>query len=371
MNIIVVATSKMWFQIIKGLKDSQRTLLTLVADSDNIQDEENLIKIKMIKIPFFKNKALQYPVIPLKEIINFEPDIIHVTGEPSYLFTFAITRIKNKLKKNGIDVKITCRTAQNVYQNFIFPFNLIEKYNLNKINSIFYLSKDAKNVILKKNYRNHLFYLPNFYREDIFYVDIKEKKFNNTSKFLYVGNFIEKKGIIEITKAFDLISNLNWEMTFVGKGKLKDYLVYWSTKHNGKVKIIDFVEPKNLREIYLQSDSIILFSKDDINRSGFSKYFKIKWKEQFGRVIIEAMATGTTTIGSDSGEIPNIIASTGYICEQGNEVTLSDKIEYLITTKENRNQKNIIRLISESKKYSNENIVNIMINAWEFLINGE
>jgi glycosyltransferase involved in cell wall biosynthesis len=35
------------------------------------------------------------------------------------------------------------------------------------------------------------------------------------------------------------------------------------------------------------------------------------WKEQFGRVIIEAMACAVPVVGSDSGQIPHLIRETG------------------------------------------------------------
>jgi glycosyltransferase involved in cell wall biosynthesis len=42
-----------------------------------------------------------------------------------------------------------------------------------------------------------------------------------------------------------------------------------------------------------------------------------RWKEQFGRMLVEAMACGVAVIGSDSGEIPNVIGEAGLVVSEG------------------------------------------------------
>jgi glycosyltransferase involved in cell wall biosynthesis len=41
------------------------------------------------------------------------------------------------------------------------------------------------------------------------------------------------------------------------------------------------------------------------------------WKEQFGRVLVEAMACGVPVIGSDSGAIPAVIGEAGLVVPEG------------------------------------------------------
>jgi glycosyltransferase involved in cell wall biosynthesis len=55
------------------------------------------------------------------------------------------------------------------------------------------------------------------------------------------------------------------------------------------------------------------------------------WKEQFGRVLIEAMASGANVVGSTCGEIPNLIGEAGLVFPEGNIEALTQSLQRLQT----------------------------------------
>jgi glycosyltransferase involved in cell wall biosynthesis len=55
-----------------------------------------------------------------------------------------------------------------------------------------------------------------------------------------------------------------------------------------------------------------------------------KWKEQYGRVLPEAMACGKVVIGSDSGAIPELVGAFGHIVPEGDVPALATKLRELL-----------------------------------------
>jgi glycosyltransferase involved in cell wall biosynthesis len=55
------------------------------------------------------------------------------------------------------------------------------------------------------------------------------------------------------------------------------------------------------------------------------------WKEQFGRVIIEAQACGVPVIGSTSGSIPSVVGEGGWIVPEGDPDALATLLDRLAT----------------------------------------
>ena len=54
------------------------------------------------------------------------------------------------------------------------------------------------------------------------------------------------------------------------------------------------------------------------------------WVEQFGRVLIEAMACGVPVVGSESGEIPSVIGDAGLTFPEGDSAALAKHLARLM-----------------------------------------
>lgn len=62
------------------------------------------------------------------------------------------------------------------------------------------------------------------------------------------------------------------------------------------------------------------------------------WKEQFGRVIIEAMSCGVPVVGSSSGEIPHVIGDPSLVFPEDDVDALVRLLRNLLADPERRRQ---------------------------------
>jgi glycosyltransferase involved in cell wall biosynthesis len=62
------------------------------------------------------------------------------------------------------------------------------------------------------------------------------------------------------------------------------------------------------------------------------------WVEQFGRVLIEAMACGVAVVGSSSGEIPWVVGDAGVIFPEGDAEALRGVLAGLLADGDRRGE---------------------------------
>jgi glycosyltransferase involved in cell wall biosynthesis len=53
------------------------------------------------------------------------------------------------------------------------------------------------------------------------------------------------------------------------------------------------------------------------------------WAEQFGRILVEAMAAGVSVVGSNCGEIPDVIGNAGLVFPEGDANALARILDRL------------------------------------------
>jgi glycosyltransferase involved in cell wall biosynthesis len=114
----------------------------------------------------------------------------------------------------------------------------------------------------------------------------------------YAGRLIESKGLDDLLAAVRRLA-APVELALIGNGELRGRLEGQEIP-GSRVRVLDGLSHEQMASGYSQLDVVVLPS-----------HTTPTWKEQFGRVIIEALWCGVPVVGSDSGEIPWVIELTG------------------------------------------------------------
>jgi glycosyltransferase involved in cell wall biosynthesis len=131
----------------------------------------------------------------------------------------------------------------------------------------------------------------------------------------YAGRLVESKGIMDLLAAVRTMP-APVELLLIGNGELRDELDGQPIP-GSKVRVLDSLSHDQMADGYAQIDVLVLPSRTTAT-----------WKEQFGRVIIEALWCGVPVVGSDSGEIPWLIELTGggLVFAEGDRRMLAERL---------------------------------------------
>lgn len=134
----------------------------------------------------------------------------------------------------------------------------------------------------------------------------------------YAGRLVAEKGLADLLAAVRALE-APVELLLIGNGELRGELERQPIP-GSSVRVIDGLTHEQMAAGYAQLDVLVLPS-----------HTTPKWKEQFGRVIIEALWCGVPVVGSDSGEIPWLIELTGggLTFPEGDRGMLADHLRRL------------------------------------------
>lgn len=139
----------------------------------------------------------------------------------------------------------------------------------------------------------------------------------------YVGRLVPEKGLAWLLAAMKQLPT-NVHCLIIGSGPMRGELELWSELPSlrGRVHLLDAKPAEEMPKYFNCMDVVAVPSLTTPH-----------WKEQYGRVIAEAMACGVPVVGSESGAIPEVVDSAGLIVPEGNVDALAEGLQNAIFAK--------------------------------------
>jgi glycosyltransferase involved in cell wall biosynthesis len=134
----------------------------------------------------------------------------------------------------------------------------------------------------------------------------------------FAGRLVPEKGLDTLVCALRRLDP-PVELLVAGEGPLRGWLES-ADLGSARLQIVRGTDHAEMASVYAQMDVLVLPSRTTPG-----------WAEQFGRVLVEALWCGTPVIGSDSGEIPWVIETTGggLVFSEDDDSALAEQLSRL------------------------------------------
>lgn len=256
-----------------------------------------------------------YPHLP-RRLSQFQPQVVHIDEEPYNLATWLAMR-----QAKAIGARTLFFSWQNLHRRYPLPFSLLEKQVLQGVDYAIMGNRDAAQVWQAKGFRGPYRIIPQFGVDPDLYRPGPQR--GNGGVFT-IGcanrRLVPEKGEELVLRAAARLPG-SWQIKLAGEGPARADLVKLA-QELGLTDRVQFVGPIASGQMpgYLQQlDVLVLASRARPN-----------WKEQFGRVLVEAMACETAVIGADSGEIPHVVGDAGLIFPENDVAALHAHLRLLL-----------------------------------------
>ncbi|MFN8534883.1 MAG: glycosyltransferase family 4 protein [Dehalococcoidia bacterium] len=245
---------------------------------------------------------------------ELRPDLLHIDEEP---YDAVTVHALAAARRRGIPAVFF--TWQNLDVRYPPPFEWFRAWTLRRADGAIAGNQDAADILRRHRYTGPLAVIPQF-GVDPEAFPFRPPRHAAPFRIGYAGRLWHGKGIDLLFEAAAGLEG-DWRIDLLGMGDEEPAI----RRQIGQLGLGDRVtllgsRPSREMPAFLATlDALVLPSRSLAN-----------WKEQFGRVLIEAMATGVAVVGSDSGEIPHVIGDAGLVFPEGDSAALRERLAALI-----------------------------------------
>lgn len=300
------------------------------------QLSESIIEaIKEKNIPIVFTAHDLEAVCPNKTMLDENKNICELCKNGNY-----VNCIKKKCIKSSLLKSILGAVETKYYRN--------KKVYTKKIDKIVTPSKFYKKQLIDYGVdENKIIAMPNFLDIDKYNIETRDDGYA-----LYFGRLSKEKGILNLLEAFSYIENQKLYIAGDGPEKEKIEKMIKDRHLENNVKLLGFLNEKEMQEAIANSKFVVLPSI---------------WYDNCPYSILETLTIGKPVIGSDIGGIPELVKNkqNGLIFKHDDIRDLEEKMKLLFENNElvkeySKNAKKIAQ-----KEYSKEEYYNKMIKIYE------
>ena len=282
------------------------------------------------KVIVAKGTAPQEPLINIFPSLPYylwkiKPDIVHLFEEPWHNIAIYLDFWMNIIGRFH-KMKLIFQTFQNQIEDYQKNWQFVQNMTFKTSSAAISCTNDGVDVLKHWGYKKPIYFIyPGIETKLFGFKDsthLREKLGLTKFTIGYFGRMIKDKGVEDLIEGCKKLQ-FPYQLLMIGEGSDKKY---FQTLTDNAIWL-SAVSPNEISEYYSALNLLVLPSRTTP-----------RWKEQFGRVLAEAMLCGIPVIGSSSGEIQNVIGDASLIFDEGDSKDLSRKIWQIYQDKELRDK---------------------------------
>jgi len=225
-------------------------------------------------------------------------ELIDMHEEP---FGLAVAEVLVLCRLHRLRVPFVFSSAQNIDKRYPPPFRWFERWSLHRAAGAYGCNAEAGRILHRKGLGGEFVLLPLGVDVDRF-VPVEHPPPSGTLRVGFVGRLIAHKGVDVLLEAVAGDDRMRVEL--FGAGPESNRLAALAARLGmaDRVTFHGHVEEAAMPDTYRRFDVLAVPS---VPMPG--------WLEQFGRVVVEAQASGIPVVASASGALPDVVGEDGLL----------------------------------------------------------